>query len=101
MEKEMATHASILAWRIPLDRRVWQAAVHGVPKSQTWLSNKAHAGALVVARGIWFPDPDLALHGEHRALATVSPGWSLMFILENIDKHNKSHLQPLSRDNHH
>ena len=35
MEKEMATYASILAWRIPFDRRVWQTAVYGVPKSQT------------------------------------------------------------------
>ena len=30
LEKEMATHSSILAWRIPLDRGTWQAAVHGV-----------------------------------------------------------------------
>ena len=26
----MATHSSILAWRIPKDRGAWQAAVHGV-----------------------------------------------------------------------
>ena len=30
----MATHSSILAWRIPIDRGTWQAAVHGVEKSQ-------------------------------------------------------------------
>ena len=30
MEKEMATHSSILAWRIPMDRGAWQAKVHGV-----------------------------------------------------------------------
>ena len=35
----MATHSSILAWRIPMDRGVWQATVHGVTKSCTWLSN--------------------------------------------------------------
>ena len=35
LEKEMATHSSILAWRIPMDRRAWQATVHGVAKSQT------------------------------------------------------------------
>ena len=33
LEKEMATHPSILAWRIPLDRGAWQAMVHGVAKS--------------------------------------------------------------------
>ena len=26
----MATHSSILAWRIPADRGVWWATVHGV-----------------------------------------------------------------------
>ena len=25
----MATPSSILAWRIPMDRRAWQATVHG------------------------------------------------------------------------
>ena len=34
LEKGMATHSSILAWRIPIDRGTWQAAVHGVEKSQ-------------------------------------------------------------------
>ena len=31
----MATHSSILAWRIPKDRGAWQATPHGVTKSQT------------------------------------------------------------------
>ena len=39
LEEGMATHSSILAWRIPMDRRAWQAAVHEVAKSQTQLSN--------------------------------------------------------------
>ena len=30
LEKEMANHPSILAWRIPMDRGVWWAADHGV-----------------------------------------------------------------------
>ena len=38
LEKAMATHSSILAWRILLDRATWQAIVHGVTKSQTQLS---------------------------------------------------------------
>ena len=29
----MATHSSILAWRISVDRGAWQATVHGVTKS--------------------------------------------------------------------
>ena len=33
LEKGIATHSSILAWRIPMDRGAWQATVHGVAKS--------------------------------------------------------------------
>ena len=31
----MATHSSILAWRVLMDRGTWWATVHGVAKSQT------------------------------------------------------------------
>ena len=37
--EDMATHSSILAWRIPMDRGAWWATVHGVAKSWTRLSN--------------------------------------------------------------
>ena len=33
----MATHSSILAWRIPMDRGAWRTTVHGVTQSQTQL----------------------------------------------------------------
>ena len=68
LEKEMATHSSVLAWRIPgtaepgglpsmgsrrvgqdislsecrelvMDREAWHAAIHGVTKSRTRLSD--------------------------------------------------------------
>ena len=35
--KRMATHSSILAWRIPMDRGAWRAIVHRVAQSQTQL----------------------------------------------------------------
>ena len=35
LEKVMEIHSSVLAWRIPMDRGAWQAAVHGVVKGQT------------------------------------------------------------------
>ena len=38
LEEGMATHSSILAWRILMDRGAWQTTVHGVTKSQTQLS---------------------------------------------------------------
>ena len=31
----MATHSSILAWRIPMDRGAWRATVHGATNSRT------------------------------------------------------------------
>ena len=37
LEEGMATHPSILAWRIPMDRGAWRATVHGVTKSPTRL----------------------------------------------------------------
>ena len=35
LEAIMATHSSILAWRSPMDRGAWWAAVHGVTRSWT------------------------------------------------------------------
>ena len=35
LERGMATHSSILAWRIPMDRGAWRAIVHGVTESWT------------------------------------------------------------------
>ena len=35
LEEGMATHSSILAWRMAMDRGAWQATVHGVAKSRT------------------------------------------------------------------
>ena len=39
LEEGMATHSSILAWRIPMDRGACWAAVHGVAKRRTPLSD--------------------------------------------------------------
>ena len=47
LEEGMATHSSILAWRIPMDRGAWLATVHRVAESQTWLSDYAQ-------HSIWF-----------------------------------------------
>ena len=42
LEKEMATHSSILAWEIPRIEEHGEATVHGVTKSRTQLSDLAH-----------------------------------------------------------
>ena len=44
LEKEMATHSNVLAWRIPRDRGAWQATVHGVIKSWTRLNDEVQRG---------------------------------------------------------
>ena len=41
LEEGMATHSSILTWRIPMDRGAWQATVHGVANCRTWLNDLA------------------------------------------------------------
>ena len=35
LEEGMETHFSILAWRIPMDKGVSRATIHGVAKSRT------------------------------------------------------------------
>ena len=35
LEKGMASHSSILAWRMPMDGGAWRATGYGVPKSQS------------------------------------------------------------------
>ena len=35
LEKPMATHSGILAWRISIDRRAWRTTVHEVTESDT------------------------------------------------------------------
>ena len=37
LEEGMATHSSVLAWRIPMDRGAWWVTVHEVAKSRTQL----------------------------------------------------------------
>ena len=41
LEEGMATHSSILAWRLHMDRGAWWATVHGVVSSWTWLFDYA------------------------------------------------------------
>ena len=49
LEKEMATHSNVLAWRIPGMGGAWWAAIYGIAQSRTrlmWLSSssKPHPG---------------------------------------------------------
>ena len=37
LEEGMATHSSVLAWRIPMDNGAWWALVHSIAKNHTGL----------------------------------------------------------------
>ena len=39
LKKAMAPYSSTLAWKNPMDRGAWKAAVHGVAEGQTRLSD--------------------------------------------------------------
>ena len=59
LEEGMATHSSILACRIPMGRGAWQATVHGVTKSRTWLKQRRTEYPITSAENI-FPNLLLA-----------------------------------------
>ena len=46
LEKEMAAHSSVLAWRIPGMRGAWWAAAYGVAQSQTRLKRLSSSSML-------------------------------------------------------
>ena len=47
LEKEMATHSSVLGLENPRDGRAWWAAVYGVAQSRTWLKWLSNSKRLV------------------------------------------------------
>ena len=47
LEEGHGNPSSILAWRIPMDRGVWQATVHEVEKSQIQLRDLAQHSTVV------------------------------------------------------
>ena len=42
LEEEMATHSSILAWRIPWTKGAWWATVHRVGRKELDTTEQAH-----------------------------------------------------------
>ena len=82
-EKAMAPHSSTLAWKIPLDGGAWWAAVHGVAKSRTQLSNFTltfHFHAL---------EKEMATHSS--VLAWRIPGMEKPGRLQSMGSHRVGH----------
>ena len=58
LEEDMATHSSILAWRVPMDRGAWRATVPGVTESDMteWLSPTQEDETTVKRQIFWFTE---------------------------------------------
>ena len=77
LKEGMTTHFSILAWRIPTDRGIWWATVHGVRKIRTWLNDSAQR-VLALIPPVMTEDQMrtsrlLVLKVNLRSLDTISP----------------------------
>ena len=104
----MAPHSSTLAWKIPWDGGAWWAAVHGVAKRQTWLSDFIFTFTFMHWRRKWHPTPALLpgkSHGteepgglQSMGLLRVGHGWatSLSLILSCTGEGNGSPFQFLA-----
>ena len=67
LDKGMATHFSILAWRILMDRGAWRTAVSGVTKSQTRLNTHAHTHTYIYGFPWWISGKESTCQcGRHR-----------------------------------
>ena len=88
LEEGMATHTSILAWRIPMDRGAWWVAVHGVSKeldTTEWLST-AHSKYLCIYGRLCLKCRD---RGAMRSLCfTQSCSWERWFDQTCPEKHS-------------
>ena len=81
LEKEMATHSSILAWENPRDGGAWWAAVCGVAQSQTrlkrlssssskqnscWFFFFSHPNPFLSWLSVWMNGTPTTLHLSHQ-----------------------------------
>ena len=106
LEKEMATHSRILAWRFPMDRGAWWATVHGVEKSRTRPKGLSmHSGTSVMVqwlrirpatRGIQIPSlvGELRSHEPQSNEAHAPQLESLGAIAQDPAGSNQDHMQP-------
>ena len=77
LDWEMATHSSILAWRIPVDRAAWWATVHGVAEWDTMERlSTAHARNQLLSQ---WPKRISATQGPHETCHSAAYATHLVF----------------------
>ena len=84
LEKGMATHSSILAWRIPKDRGACRATVHGVAELDTYDSSSDSLEKAIIPlrqlRDQWLLGADKAhteeVQGSDLVGAVMMDAWS-------------------------
>ena len=59
LEKEMATHSSVLAWRMPGTGEGWWAAISGVAQSRTQLKQLSSSSSRIIKGYFCFPKDHL------------------------------------------
>ena len=88
LEKDMAMHSRIIAWRIPMDRGAWWAIAHGVAKSCIRLSKAQHMGESTVVPLLssrdMFKDPQWMLETENNTESHIYYVFSYTHILRLI-----------------
>ena len=92
LEKGMATHSSILAWRIPMDRGAWWATVHVVVKSQINWATK-HTAVRGVLTHLLSPGSPAAQGSTSRRWIVVDPGKGSRTV-ERISESNEISFMP-------
>ena len=70
LEKEMATHSSVLAFGNPMDRGAWKALVHGVVEGRTRLSDFTFTFHSHALEKEWQPTP-VFLPGESQGQGSL------------------------------
>ena len=85
LQEGMATHSSILAQRISMDRGTWWATVHRVTKSRTWLKwLSTHAcGSYSISIGQSCPRWNVSK--RHRFICCSIPGTEHGVLIEIIN----------------
>ena len=73
----------------PMDRRTWQATVHGVTKSQSWLSNWAQSVSSVTQLCPTLRNPWIT---ARQASLSITNSWSLLKLISIESVMPSSHL---------